>query len=162
MVASDHNDKRDEHGKREKLGEDGVISFGVRHVWLGMRAAIEDELAEFGLTVPQFATLMMLEQTPGLTVAEVARLCGSTRQSANEMVAGLESRGLIERFPHPTDRRAHQLHATEAGLETFAKARPAVRRREEELEAGLSPQVRRAAREWMAALAAACVATDKP
>jgi DNA-binding MarR family transcriptional regulator len=140
----------------DKFGEDGVISFAVRHVWLGMRAAIEDELTEFGLTVPQFATLMMLDGAPGLTVAEVARLCGSTRQSANEMVAGLESRGMVERTPHPTDRRAHQLHATEAGLELVRKARPAVRRREDELEAGLSPQVRQAAREWMAALAASC------
>jgi DNA-binding MarR family transcriptional regulator len=140
----------------DKFGEDGVISFAVRHVWLGMRAAIEDELTEFGLTVPQFATLMMLDGAPGLTVAEVARLCGSTRQSANEMVAGLESRGMVERTPHPTDRREHQLHATEAGLELVRKARPAVRRREDELEAGLSPQVRQAAREWMAALAASC------
>jgi DNA-binding MarR family transcriptional regulator len=145
----------------DKYGDDGVVSFVVRHVWLGMRAAIEDELTEFGLTVPQFATLIMLDGTPGLSIAEVARLCGSTRQSANEMVAGLEARGLVERAPHPTDRRAHQLHATEAGLEMFAKARPAVRRREEELEAGLSPEVRQAAREWMAALAASCGAPDK-
>ncbi|MEY9859961.1 DNA-binding MarR family transcriptional regulator [Catenulispora sp. GAS73] len=145
----------------DKFGDDGVVSFAVRHVWLGMRAAIEDELTEFGLTVPQFATLIMLDGSPGLSIAEVARLCGSTRQSANEMVAGLEARGLVERSPHPTDRRAHQLHATEAGLEMFAKARPAVRRREEELEAGLSTEVRQAAREWMAALAASCDVADK-
>lgn len=145
----------------DKFGDDGVVSFAVRHVWLGMRAAIEDELTEFGLTVPQFATLIMLDGSPGLSIAEVARLCGSTRQSANEMVAGLEARGLVERSPHPTDRRAHQLHATEAGLEMFAKARPAVRRREEELEAGLSTEVRQAAREWMAAMAASCDIADK-
>jgi DNA-binding MarR family transcriptional regulator len=147
--------------KAGKLGEDSVISFAVRHVWLGMRAVIEDELADFGLTVPQFATLMMLDSSPGLSVAEVARLCGSTRQSANEMVAGLESRGLVVRAPHPNDRRAHQLHATEAGLEMFAKARPAVRRREEELEAGLSPEARKAAREWMAAIAISCGLPEK-
>ena len=145
----------------DKLGEDVVVSFAVRHVWLGMRGAIEDELTEFGLTVPQFATLMMLDGSPGLTVAEVARACGTTRQAGNEMVAGLEARGLVERQPHPTDRRAHQLHATEAGREMFAKARPAVRRREEELEAGLSPQVRRAAREWMAAIAVSCGLPEK-
>jgi DNA-binding MarR family transcriptional regulator len=145
----------------EKWGEDGVVSFAVRHVWLGMRSAIEDGLAEFGLTVPQFATLMMLDDSPGLSVAEVARLCGSTRQSANEMVAGLEARGLVQRAPHPTDRRAHQLHATEAGREMYRKARPAVRRREDELEAGLSPEVRQAAREWMAALALSCGVAEK-
>lgn len=145
-----------EGSESDKWGADGVITFAVRHVWLGMRAVIEDELTEFGLTVPQFATLMMLDKSPGLSVAEVARLCGSTRQSATEMVAGLEAHGLVVRSPHPTDRRAHQVHATEAGRELFRKARPAVRRREEELEAGLSPEARQAARAWMAALAASC------
>lgn len=141
----------------DKAGDDGVVTFLIRHAWLGMRAAIEGELAEFGLTVPQFATLMMLEHTPGMSIADVARACGSTRQAANEMVAGLQAHGYVVRSPHPTDRRAQQLHATEAGLELLRKARPAVRRREEELESGLSPELRRAAREWMLALASACM-----
>lgn len=136
--------------------DDCVISFLARHVWLGLRAAIEGELAEFDLTVPQFATLMMLDHSPGMSIAEVARACGSTRQAANEMVTGLQAQGLVVRAPHPTDRRAQQLHATDAGRETFRKAGPAVRRREEALEAGLSPELRRAAREWMAAMATAC------
>ncbi|OLE24433.1 MAG: MarR family transcriptional regulator [Catenulispora sp. 13_1_20CM_3_70_7] len=138
-----------------------VISFLVRHVWLGMRAAIEGELAEFGLTVPQFATLMMLDHAPGMSIAEVARACGTTRQAANEMVTGLQEQGLVERAPHPTDRRVQQLTATEAGRETFRRAGPAVRRREEELEAGLSPELRRAGREWMAALAISCALQEK-
>jgi DNA-binding MarR family transcriptional regulator len=144
----------------DKAGEDGVVTFLVRHAWLGMRAAIEDELTEFGLTVPQFATLMMLESTPGISIAEVSRACGSTRQAANEMVARLQARGYVVRSPHPTDRRAQQLYATEAGLEVFRKAKPAVRRREEELESGLSPELRRAAREWMLELSAACAVQE--
>ncbi|NUR59975.1 MAG: MarR family transcriptional regulator [Catenulispora sp.] len=144
----------------DKAGNDGVVTFLVRHVWLGMRAAIEGELAAFGLTVPQFATLMMLESSPGMSIAEVARACGSTRQAANEMVAGLQAHGFVVRSPHPTDRRAQQLHATEAGLEVFHKAKPAVRRREEELENGLSPELRRAAREWMIELASACTVQE--
>lgn len=141
--------------------DDGVLSFLARHVWLGMRAAIEDELTEFGLTVPQFATLLMLDHAPGMSIAEVARACGSTRQAANEMVAGLQARDLVTRSPHPTDRRVQQLHATEAGRELFRKAKPAVQRREEELEAGLSPQLRSAGREWMLAMAAACMMQEK-
>ncbi|WP_344654933.1 MarR family transcriptional regulator [Catenulispora subtropica] len=144
-----------------KDDDDGVVSFLVRHVWLGMRAAIEDELDGFGLTVPQFATLLMLDHLPGMSIAEVARACGSTRQAANEMAAGLQARGLVERSPHPTDRRAHQLSATEAGREMLRKAQPAVRRREEELEAGLSPELRAAGREWMLQMAAACVLQEK-
>jgi len=144
----------------DKAGDDGVVSFMVRHVWLGMRAAIEDELDGFGLTVPQFATLMMLDHSPGMSIAEVARACGSTRQAANEMVAGLQGQGLVERSPHPTDRRAQQLHATEAGRELFRKAKPAVRRREEALEEGISPELREAGRAWMVRMASACMMQD--
>jgi DNA-binding MarR family transcriptional regulator len=154
-------DEAEEAGPADKAGDDGVISFLVRHVWLGMRAAIEGELSEFGLTVPQFATLMMLEHAPGMSIAEVARACGSTRQAANEMVAGLQAQQLVERTPHPTDRRATQLHATEAGIVLFRRARPAVRRCEEALEAGLSPELRAAGREWMLRMAAACVTQEK-
>ena len=139
---------------------DGVLTFLVRHTWLSMRAVIEDELSAHGLTVPQFATLMMLDKQPGLSIADVARLCASTRQAANEMVTGLENEGLAVRSPHPTDRRTHQVHMTPAGRERYIAARPGVLRREARLEAGLSEAQRTAAREWMLGIAGACSASD--
>ncbi|MFI6004864.1 MarR family winged helix-turn-helix transcriptional regulator [Streptomyces sp. NPDC051366] len=135
---------------------DRVLSFLVRHTWLGMRAAIGAELEEFGLTVPQFATLMMVKESPGMSVAQLARSVGSTRQAANEMLAALERDGLITRSPHPTDRRTHQLHLTDRGETCYEAALPAVQRREAALEAGLTPQQREAAVAWMSAIAVAC------
>ncbi|MFJ3877857.1 MarR family winged helix-turn-helix transcriptional regulator [Streptomyces sp. NPDC090077] len=135
-----------------------VLSFLVRHTWLGMRAAIGAELAEFGLTVPQFATLMMVRASPGMSVAQLARSVGSTRQAANEMLTALERDGLISRSPHPTDRRTHQLHVTALGSDRYERALPAVVRREAELEQGLGPEQREAALAWMSAVTAACEA----
>ncbi|GLX24018.1 MULTISPECIES: MarR family winged helix-turn-helix transcriptional regulator [Streptomyces] len=133
-----------------------VLSFLVRQTWLGMRAAIGAELAEFGLTVPQFATLMMVRASPGMSVAQLARSVGSTRQAANEMLTALQRDGLITRSPHPTDRRTHQLHVTELGSARYEEALPAVTRREAELEEGLPPGQREAALAWMSAVASAC------
>lgn len=135
---------------------DRVLSFLVRHTWLGMRAAIGAELEEFGLTVPQFATLLIVKTSPGMSVAQLARSVGSTRQAANEMLAALERDGLITRSPHPTDRRTHQVHLTGLGGTRYEDALPAVRRREAELEAGLTPEQREAAVAWMSAVSTAC------
>ncbi|WP_018684162.1 MarR family winged helix-turn-helix transcriptional regulator [Actinokineospora enzanensis] len=118
----------------------GSLAFVVRRVWLAMRTAIGAELAEFGLSTPQYATLMMAASRPGMSVADIAREVGSTRQAANEMLVGLERENLIERHPHPNDRRVHQIHVTAAGRTRLADAGVAVARREAELEAGFSPE----------------------
>ncbi|MFD3556330.1 MarR family winged helix-turn-helix transcriptional regulator [Streptomyces goshikiensis] len=143
------------------MGEQGhgrVLSFLVRHTWLAMRAAIGAELEEFGLTVPQFATLMIIRESPGMSVAQLARSVGSTRQAANEMLAALERDGLITRSPHPTDRRTHQVHLTGPGGTRYENALPAVLRREAELVAGLTPEEREAAFTWMSSVSTACQA----
>ncbi|MGV9614250.1 MarR family winged helix-turn-helix transcriptional regulator [Nocardia xishanensis] len=136
--------------------EGGSLTFFVRKVWLNMRAAIGEELKEFGLSTSQYATLMMTAAQPGMSVADIAREVASTRQAANEMIGGLEKEGLIERRPHPTDRRTHQIQVTEAGMRRYAAARVAVARREAELEADLTPVQRKAIREWMSGIADAC------
>ncbi|WP_433594248.1 MarR family winged helix-turn-helix transcriptional regulator [Nocardia sp. CA-145437] len=134
----------------------GSLTFMVRTVWLSMRSAIGDELAEFGLTTSQYATLMMTREQGGKSVSDIARDVGSTRQAANEMLGGLEKAGLIERRPHPTDRRTHQIFVTDEGRAVYAKAHAAVNRREAELEADFTPEQRAAVREWLTGMAEAC------
>lgn len=128
----------------------------VRAVWLNMRSALGEELKAFGLSTPQYATLMMTKAQPGLSVADIARKVASSRQAANEMISGLEQEGLIERRPHPTDRRTHQIHLTEAGQERFTQARIAVDRREAELESAFTAEQRETARVWLDGMFEAC------
>jgi DNA-binding MarR family transcriptional regulator len=54
----------------------------------------------------------------------------------------LEKSGLVERRPHPTDRRAHALHVTDKGRETLARGRKLARHAQEELLAPLSARER--------------------
>ncbi|MFG1796944.1 MarR family winged helix-turn-helix transcriptional regulator [Nocardia sp. NPDC049149] len=140
-------------GNRNKPGS---LTFMVRKVWLDMRAAIGAELKEFGLSTSQYATLMMTQAHPGMSVADIAREVSSTRQAANEMLGGLEAEGLIERRPNPTDRRVHQIHITEAGRARFTEARKAVVRREAELESAFTPEQRETVRDWMEGMSEAC------
>ncbi|GAB3942945.1 hypothetical protein GCM10029976_064810 [Kribbella albertanoniae] len=126
------------------------VTFLVRHAWLNMRSAVAVVLAEHGLSVQQYGALMVLTYHPGNTVAEVGRSVGTARQSANELITGLEKAGLVERRPNPQDRRTQQLFLTPAGEERLAAAAPAVLALEAELEASFSDSDRSTARDWLA------------
>jgi DNA-binding MarR family transcriptional regulator len=131
------------------------LSFLVRQAWLNMRAVMDDALAAHDLSVAQYATLLVLDEQPGASVADMARAVASTRQSANELLAGMERAGLVERRPHPQDRRTQEVHLTALGRGRLAAARPSVRAREADLEAGFDVGGRAVAREWLARMAQA-------
>ncbi len=134
-------------------GTHACLSFLVRHAWLSMRTVVAGALAEHGLSVAQYGTLILVSEEPGATVAEVARKVGSARQSANEMLAGLERAGLVERRAHPRDRRAQQIFLTRAGQERLDAATPSVQAVEAQLEADFSLADRSAARAWLTRMA---------
>jgi DNA-binding MarR family transcriptional regulator len=127
----------------------GCVTFLVRHAWLSMRSAVAVALAEHGLSVQQYGTLLIVREHPGRTVAEVGREVGTARQSANELIAGMERAGLVERRPNPKDRRTQQVHLTPAGEQRIADATPAVRKVEAELEASFSKSDRATIRAWL-------------
>lgn len=68
------------------------------------------------------------------TISALARVLGMTPASATELADRLERAGLVERRPHPTDRRKRLLHPTPAATTTLTGiyeqmgelARPAV------------------------------------
>ncbi|NIK55844.1 MarR family winged helix-turn-helix transcriptional regulator [Kribbella shirazensis] len=130
--------------------ETGCVTFLVRHAWLSMRSALAVALDEHGLSVQQYGTLLCVREEPGLTVAEVGRMVGTTRQSANELITGMERAGLVERRPNPKDRRTQQVHLTPGGERRLAEAGPAIRKVEDDLEAAFSKTDRATARAWLA------------
>jgi DNA-binding MarR family transcriptional regulator len=134
-------------------GPDACVTFLVRHAWLSMRTALAGALAEHGLSVAQYGTLLLLNEQSGCTVAEVGRKVGTARQSANELLAGMERSGLIERRAHPSDRRSQQVFLTDAGRGRIAAAAPAVRAAETRLEAEFTGADRAAARRWLTRMA---------
>lgn len=128
----------------------GCMTFLVRHAWLSMRSAVAVALAEHDLSPQQYGTLLVLTEVPGSTIADVSRKVGTTRQSTNELITGMERAGLVERRPNPQDRRTQQIHLTAAGEQRLAEATPAVRAVEAKLEAAFSAADRATARAWLA------------
>jgi DNA-binding MarR family transcriptional regulator len=145
----------------DTIGTQGCLSFLVRHAWLSMRTVVAEALAAHGLSVAQFATLMKLDEQPGITVADLARAMSSARQSANQLLAGMERSGLIERRPHPRDRRAQQTFITDAGRERLRAAIPAVQEVEAVLQEGFSAHEREVARTWLLRMAGAATSSEE-
>ncbi|MFC1400953.1 MULTISPECIES: MarR family winged helix-turn-helix transcriptional regulator [Streptacidiphilus] len=77
---------------------------------------LERTLRPLDLSLAQHNALVQVALSPGISSAAVARRAGMTAQSMGTAVNGLLDRGLLERRPHPTNRRVMQLHPTESGL----------------------------------------------
>ncbi|MGP3998743.1 MarR family winged helix-turn-helix transcriptional regulator [Streptomyces sp. 8N706] len=104
----------------------GRLGYRLKRTAATLRSALDRALREYGLTVPQYACLELLDQRPGLSNAELARGAFVTRQSMNVVLRGLQDAGLITR-PATTDRgRALPAHLTEEGHRRLAAARSAV------------------------------------
>jgi DNA-binding MarR family transcriptional regulator len=134
---------------RSAAGAARCLSFLVRQAWLSMRVSIDDVLSAHGLSVAKYAALLVIDECPGISIVDLARVVASTRQSANELLAGLEQDGVVDRRPDPDDRRMQQLYLTALGRRRLAEAQPAVQAREEHLESTFSPEQRATAREWL-------------
>lgn len=87
--------------------------------WQFAQAAVlrlERGLRPLDLSLAQHNALVQVGLSPGISSASVARRAGMTAQSMGTAVNSLIDRGLLERRPHPTNRRVMQLYLTEAGL----------------------------------------------
>jgi MarR family transcriptional regulator, organic hydroperoxide resistance regulator len=76
-------------------------------------ARMREHIAKLGITTSQAAALR--EMTGPMTMTELAGLMSCEPSNATIVVDKLESRQLIARRPHPTDRRAKQLILTPNG-----------------------------------------------
>jgi DNA-binding MarR family transcriptional regulator len=140
---------------------EGCSTFLVRHAWLSLRGVVAEALVRHDLSVAQFASLLMLDEVPGLSVADVARKVSTARQSANEMLGGLERAGLVERRPHPSDRRTQQIFLTDAGRQRLTEALPTVQAVEARLAAGFSPDEIAVVNAWLHRMTEAGAASEE-
>ncbi|GGT51755.1 hypothetical protein GCM10010271_64880 [Streptomyces kurssanovii] len=120
------------------------LGYRLKRAAAALRGAMDKALREYGLTVPQYACLELLDQQPGLSNAELARGTFVTRQSMNVVLRGLKDAGLITRAATTDHGRALPTHLTEDGHRRLAAARSAVYAIDEKMT-GVLPAKRLAA-----------------
>lgn len=102
-----------------------LLYFGYSHLLRG----IDEGLAELGLGRAHHRSLYFIARQPDLTVSELLKLLGITKQSLGRVLSELSERGLIETRTGKTDRRQRLLRVTPAGAKLEAELFDALRER---------------------------------
>ena len=97
-----------------------AVLSGVRPLYLTSARAVEDSLRGTGLTVALRAVLELVLDRGPMTVPQIARDVGVTRQSVQVLVDAGTARGLVELTDNPQHRRSRFVTVTEHGRRTFA------------------------------------------
>ncbi|MGY1762043.1 MarR family winged helix-turn-helix transcriptional regulator [Geodermatophilus sp. SYSU D00779] len=99
----------------EALGELLVrVTRGQRRRW-------REALAPWDLSPHHVRALRVVTDRSGVRLSELAEALHIAPRSATEVADALQARGLVERTPHPSDRRAVVLTPTEEGRRVQAE-----------------------------------------
>ncbi|MGA5817680.1 MarR family winged helix-turn-helix transcriptional regulator [Kitasatospora sp. NPDC094028] len=85
------------------------------------------------LTVPQYVTLLVLQQSAGMSGAQLARECMVTPQTMTTILTNLETKGLITREPSSVHQKVLVAKLTRSGRALTKKADALARGVEERL-----------------------------
>ena len=78
-------------------------------------ALFKERLSPYRLTPQQFVLLAFLWKQDSLTQAELSEISGIDRTTMGGLIDRLAKDGLVQRLPHPDDRRAHRVCLTDRG-----------------------------------------------
>lgn len=135
----------------EKATE-AAAGYLVKRVQQAFRRRSDAALRGAGVSMAQYVVLRALADHPDASAAELARLCFVTRQSLQDVLAGLRASGLVDRTESPARGRALALLITASGARRLAVAHAAVFDVEAVMLQGLSTEDR----DQLAQLLVAC------
>lgn len=146
-MKSKQNSDRGEAGLP---GDRAPSTLGFLLSQLGIYAAgrFAQRIAEVDLQPPLFRVLNVVDAAEGQSQQAIGAAIEAPASRMVAIVDELERRGLVERRPHPRDRRIRALYLTAEGRTVLARGRKLAMEHEEELTRGMS----RAERKQLVAL----------
>ena len=111
-----------------------------------------EECKSQSITPVQYGVLTALSARPGLDQTSLAQEVGLDRSTTADVVRRLAARGLIERRPHPTDRRARQVDLTVKGRDLVDSLQADMARAQERMLEPLQPAERAMFMHWLTVL----------
>jgi len=91
--------------------------YWLKRAWMQLATSVDQKLAPFDLTYPQFVILVRLNEGTCSTAAELAREVGTDTGAMTRMLDRLEAKGALKRVRSARDRRVVNLQMTDAGRE---------------------------------------------
>jgi DNA-binding MarR family transcriptional regulator len=113
------------------------VAYLVKSVERTLRMHLDEALAPCRVSTPEYTALSVLREREGLSSAQLARRVCITPQAMNQVVIGLERRGLIKRRGEAQGRKM-STSLTTKGAELLALCDRATLPIEERLLSGLS------------------------
>lgn len=113
-------------GKGDKKRRRALDAYGRLQRAAGLAASrVEASVHPFGLSASQFGVLDTIAARGAVHQQELAEALGRSKAQMTAIIDALESKQLVRRERHPTDRRFITVHLTEAGITTLDEATPA-------------------------------------
>ncbi len=119
-----------------------LVGYNARRAWLVVSQVFAERMAAYGLKQVDFSVLSLIAHNPGATSRQLCSTLDILPPNLVSLIAAMDSRGLIERRPHPHDGRAIGLYLTPAGEELIRAAEQTVMQLEADASARLTPRER--------------------
>jgi MarR family transcriptional regulator for hemolysin len=100
------------------------VLFQLTDVSRALRTYVDQCVRRHGMTRAQWGVLLRLDRHEGMTQAEMADALEIQPISLVRLVDRLCEQRLVERRPHPSDRRANRLYLTPRGRTTLERLAP--------------------------------------
>ena len=120
-----------------------LLGYNARRAALSIIELFLERLAPYGLKPVDFSVMSTIQHNPGVTSRQLCATLNLLQPNLVGLIQSLESRGLIERKPHPHDGRAVGLHATPKGQTLMVQAEQTASELEIEKTTKLTPAQRK-------------------
>lgn len=114
-----------------------TLAFLLSQVGLHAARQFSERIAEVGLHPALFRVLNLVDAAEGRSQQAIGKAIEVPPSRMVALVDELEQLGLVERRPHPTDRRVRALHLTAKGRKTLARGREIAKTHERDLTKGM-------------------------
>ena len=116
-----------------------LLGYNARRAALAVITVFLRRMAPFGLRPVDFSVLTLIAHNPGVTSRQLCAELDILPPNLVGMIKSLDKRGLIERKPHPSDRRAQGLHLSAEGKRLQKQAQTTATRLEHDVSHALTP-----------------------
>ena len=114
-----------------------LIGFNLRFAQVSVFQKFTAKFGTYGISAPQFGTLLLIESNPGISQSSVAEALRFDRSTLVQIIDRLENRNLVIREVSTHDRRSHALKLTDQGTKLLAALKALALEQESEMTRGL-------------------------
>jgi DNA-binding MarR family transcriptional regulator len=122
---------------------EGLLGYNARRAALAIIEVFLQRMAVYALRPVDFSVLSVIAHNPGVTSRQLCTTLGILPPNFVALLASLEKRELVQRQPHPSDKRAVALKLTKAGEKLMRDAERTAQALELDASAQLSAAERK-------------------